>query len=255
MTSIIRLISIMKRLRDPQKGCPWDLAQTPQSLKEYILEEAHEVIEAIDQGDAQKIAEELGDLLLQIVFLAQIYSERGEFSLQEVAEKLIDKLERRHPHIFAQGQARDAEEVRRNWEQIKMAEKGKKSVVSDYPATMPALLTAKRISAQASTVGFDWHDATQAIDKVREETAELDREIAAGDLSRAEAELGDLLFATANVARLLKVNPEFALSRTNRKFIRRFRAIEAEIRHRGGDIGQTPLAEMEEIWERAKREE
>ncbi len=255
MTSIVRLIATMKRLRDPQKGCPWDLAQTPDSLKEYILEETYEVLEAIDHGDPARIAEELGDLLLQIVFLAQIFSERGDFSIQDVAERLNEKLVRRHPHIFAQGQARDAEEVRRNWEQIKMAEKGKRSVVSDYPAAMPALLTAGRISAQASTVGFDWNDPRQALEKVREETAELDHEIEAGDLSRAEAEIGDLLFATANVARLLKVNAEFALGLTNQKFVRRFRTIEDEIRSRGDQIETTPLAEMEEIWNRVKREE
>ena len=168
----------MKKLRHPRRGCPWDLKQTPASLKEYILEEAHELIEAIDGGDAAAVKEELGDLLLQIVFLAQIAEENGQFSIRDVAAGIGEKLVRRHPHIFGDVQVADADEVKANWEQIKIAEKNKQSVISDYPSSMPSLLLANRIASQAAGVGFDWDDAAKALDKVSEEIAELRAEIA-----------------------------------------------------------------------------
>ena len=168
---------------------------------------------------------------------------------------ITDKLVRRHPHIFGSVKVADADEVKANWEQIKIAEKNKLSVISDYPPSMPSLLLANRIASQASGVGFDWDDAAKALDKVSEEVAELRAEIAGNRRHEAEDEIGDLLFAVANVARLLQINPEFALSRANRKFTRRFRFIEAELRKQGKDIAAASLAEMEELWQRAKTEE
>lgn len=252
MKEFDRLVHIMAKLRHPQTGCPWDLAQTPETLKEYVVEESYELLETIDEQDPQKMREELGDLLLQIVFLARIAEEQGAFSIREVADTICDKLVLRHPHIFGDKTVKDADEVKSNWEAIKMKEKRKTSILSDYPDAMPALLTAKRLASQASTVGFDWNDAMTAFEKIDEETAELRREIQADDKARAEEEIGDLLFAVANVARLLGVNPEFALQKTNKKFTRRFRYIEAELRAQGRDIRETSLEEMERLWQQAK---
>jgi len=255
MNEFSRLVEIMKKLRHPRSGCPWDLQQTPGSLKEYVLEEAHELIEAIDGGDSAAVREELGDLLLQIVFLAQIAEEGKQFSIRDVAAAIADKLVRRHPHIFGPVKVGSADEVKANWEKIKIAEKNKPSVISDYPSSMPSLLLANRIASQASGVGFDWDDAGKALDKVAEEIGELRAEIGEGRLHEAENEIGDLLFAVANVARLLKINPEFALSRTNKKFTRRFRFIEEELRKQGRDIARVSLEEMEGLWQRSKEQE
>jgi tetrapyrrole methylase family protein/MazG family protein len=254
MKEFSMLVRIMKKLRHPRRGCPWDLKQTPATLKEYILEEAHELIEAIDSGDADAVREELGDLLLQIVFLARIAEESGQFTIRDVAAGIADKLVRRHPHIFASVKVSGADEVKANWEQIKIAEKNKLSVISDYPPSMPSLLLANRIASQASGVGFDWDDAGKALDKVTEEIAELRAEIADNRQRQAEGEIGDMLFAVANVARLLKINPEFALARTNKKFTRRFRFIETELRKQGKDVSGASLQEMEDLWNRAKEE-
>jgi MazG family protein len=247
------LIRIMQKLRRPRGGCPWDLAQTPQTLKEFVLEEAHELVEAIDGGRDEEIKEELGDLLLQIVFLARLAEEKKKFSIRDVIATISEKLVRRHPHIFADVKVNGADEVKANWEKIKIAEKNKESVISDYPPAMPALLLANRIASQASGVGFDWGDAEKAFAKVDEEIGELRAEIRAGDAAQLEDEIGDLLFAVANVARLLKVNPEFALARTNKKFTVRFRYMEAELKNSGRDIRATTLAELNALWEQAKR--
>ena len=244
----------MATLRRPGRGCPWDLEQTPESLKDYILEEAHELIEAIDHGREAEIKEELGDLLLQIVFLARMAEEKKKFSIRDVITGLSEKLVRRHPHIFAKATVNGADEVKANWERIKMAEKSKASVISDYPPTMPALLLANRIASQASGVGFDWNDAGKAFGKIDEEMAELRAEMRAGRMDEAENEIGDLLFAVANVARLLKINPEFALARTNKKFTGRFRFIEAELKKQGRDIRQATPQDMDELWQRSKAE-
>lgn len=254
MKEFSRLVGIMKKLRHPRRGCPWDLKQTPASLKEYVLEEAHELIEAIDGGDADAVREELGDLLLQIVFLAQLAEEEDKFSIGDVISGISEKLVRRHPHIFGSVRVSGADEVKANWEKIKIAEKNKQSVISDYPSSMPSLLLANRIASQAAGVGFDWDDAGKAFAKVAEEIEELRVEIAEKRLHEAEDEIGDLLFAVANVARLLKINPEFALARTNKKFTRRFRFIEAELKKQGKDIADVSLPEMEALWQRAKKE-
>jgi MazG family protein len=252
MKEFSKLVRIMKKLRHPRRGCPWDLAQSPQTLKEYVLEEAHELIEAIDRGRDEEIKEELGDLLLQIVFLSRLAEEKNNFSIHDVVAGISEKLIRRHPHIFGQTKVNGADEVKANWEKIKIAEKNKQSVISDYPPTMPSLLLANRIASQASGVGFDWNDAGKAIAKVDEEIEELRAEIRAGRLHEAENEIGDLLFAVANVARLLKINPEFALARTNKKFTSRFRFIEEELKKRGQDIRNTTLAELDALWNQAK---
>jgi MazG family protein len=252
MKEFAKLVRIMKKLRHPRRGCPWDLAQTPESLKEYILEEAHELIEAIDRGQAAEIKEELGDLLLQIVFLAQLAEEKNQFSVRDVIATISEKLVRRHPHIFGRAKVNGADEVKANWEQIKIAEKNKQSVISDYPLTMPSLLLANRIASQASGVGFDWNDAEKAFAKIDEEIEELRAEIRTGRVHEVEDEIGDLLFAVANVARLLKINPEFALARTNKKFTSRFRFIESELKKRGQDIRNTTLAELDALWDQAK---
>jgi tetrapyrrole methylase family protein/MazG family protein len=252
MKEFTKLVRIMAKLRHPRRGCPWDLAQSPQTLKEYILEEAHELLEAIDNGRDGEIKEELGDLLLQIVFLARMSEEKNQFSVRDVITAITEKLVRRHPHIFAQVQVSGAAEVKANWEQIKIAEKNKASVISDYPPTMPSLLLANRIAAQASGVGFDWNDAEKAFSKIDEETEELRAEIRAGQTDKIANEIGDLLFAVANVARLLKINPEFALAGTNKKFTSRFRYIESELKKRGRDIRDTTLAELDDLWNQAK---
>jgi MazG family protein len=244
----------MKRLRHPRRGCPWDLAQNPGTLKDYVLEEAHELLEAIDRGRPDEIREELGDLLLQVVFLARLAEERGQFTIRDVAASIGDKLTRRHPHIFGRVRVDGPGQVKANWEKIKIAEKNKQSVISDYPSTMPSLLLANRIAAQVSGVGFDWDDAEKALAKVDEEIAELRAELRAGRDAAAANEIGDLLFAVANVARLLAVNPEFALARANKKFTDRFRFMEGELKKQGRDIRQATLQEMDELWQKAKKE-
>lgn len=253
MKEFNRLVRIMERLRHPRTGCPWDLRQTPDSLKDYLLEETYELIDAIDARQPSDIQEELGDLLLQIIFIAQIEKEAGHFAIQDVLSGICDKLVSRHPHIFARTRVKDAEEVKRNWERIKMKEKNKSSIISDYPDRMPALLTAVRISSQASEAGFDWNDALQALEKVKEEILELEKEIRLRRSQEAEQEMGDLLFALANVSRLLRINAEFALQKANRKFTERFRYIEKELKKQGKDPHSSDLAEMERLWDQAKR--
>jgi len=252
MQQINRLLEIMNRLRDRDCGCPWDLKQTGSSLRDYILEEAYELIDAIDSGSIDAIREELGDLLLQVVFLSRIHDEQGEFDFEAVARTIADKLVSRHPHIFGDTSVNGADEVKRNWEKIKMSEKKKRSILSEYPETMPALLTAARISSQAASVGFDWPNARQALDKVREELDELEKELDQPDDLAVTQEFGDLLFALVNVARLLRINSEFALRRSTEKFIRRFRFIEETIANSGKTLQESNPEEMEMLWTKAK---
>jgi MazG family protein len=254
MKELNKLIKIMKRLRNPVNGCPWDRKQTTYSLREYVLEEAHELVEAIGADSVEKQKEELGDLLLQIVFLSQLHREKGNFSLRDVAAAINRKLIQRHPHIFGDTTVHTAEEVRQNWEKIKKKTKKKASILSDYPDRMPALSHAKRLAEQASSVGFDWDDPLGALEKVEEEVAELKKEIRAGDPGKMEEEIGDLLFAVANVARLAYINPEFALKSTNKKFVTRFRYIEEQLKEQGKDIEETGMDEMEALWQKAKKQ-
>jgi len=252
MKEFNKLVKIMKQLRNPSSGCPWDRKQTGHSLREYILEEAHELVEAIEIDSIEKQKEELGDLLLQIVFLSQLHREKNHFTIRDVLDTINQKLIRRHPHIFGDVTVQSAEEVKQNWEKIKKKEKKKKSILSDYPAAMPALSHAKRVADQASGVGFDWADPLGALEKVEEEAAELKKALQADQREKVEEEIGDILFAVANVARLAHINPEFALKNANKKFVARFRYIEEQLRKQGKDINETGMAEMDALWEESK---
>lgn len=251
MSDFSKLTDMMTRLRDPEKGCPWDLVQTPQTLKAYILEEAYEVVEAIDQGDPKAICEELGDLLFQIVFQAQIHRETGHFDVSEVINNIAQKMERRHPHVFGNGSAQTPEEVKATWEVIKREEKGEKSSVLDgTPRSLPALLRAWRITQKASSVGFDWDRPAQVMEKVREEVGEL--EDAMDDPDAAFHEIGDLLFAIVNLARHLEINSEEALKKATDRFEKRFQFITDSLRGDGRSPEDTDLEELESLWKEAK---
>jgi MazG family protein len=253
--AIDRLIGIMARLRSPG-GCPWDLEQTLPSLRPYVLEETYEVLEAIDAGDVPGHREELGDLLLQIVFQARIREEEGAFGFAEVADAISDKLVSRHPHVFGDRQVKDAAEVLTQWAELKREEKKRKgggqSALEGVPREMPALARADRLTEKASRIGFDWPDAAGARAKVAEELAELDEVMAQGDPARIEAELGDTLFALANLARKLGVAPEEALRATTGRFIRRFTHVEEGLARQGIAPGDASLVEMDRLWEEAK---
>jgi MazG family protein len=253
--AIERLIGIMERLRGPQ-GCPWDREQTLKTLRPYVLEETYEVLEAIDAGDAREHCAELGDLLLQIVFQAQLRKEEGAFEFADVADAISDKLVSRHPHVFGDSEAKDAEAVLRQWAALKREENRKKgggeSVLEGVPREMPALARADRLTEKASRIGFDWPDAAGARGKLAEELGELDEAIATGDREHLEHELGDALFALANLARKLDVPPEEALRGALARFVFRFTHIERELARRGVGHGQATLAEMDAIWEEAK---
>jgi len=253
-----RLVDIMARLRGPD-GCPWDLKQTHRSLKPYLIEEGYEVLEAVDAGDDRELCEELGDLLLQIAFHAQIASEEGRFDLDQIAGAIAEKLIRRHPHIFGDITVESAEEVLTNWEAIKSAEKEEKgadtSVLSGVPRHLPALLRARRIQDRAAKVGFEWAHAGEAAEKAREEVTEFLEARKEGDSERVAEELGDLLFALVNVARYSKICPEEALTGTIQKFLTRFRYIEDELRRLGTDAQDATIEQMDQLWEAAKRAE
>jgi MazG family protein len=250
-----RLLAIMEKLRGPD-GCPWDREQTLRSLRPYVLEETYEVLEAIDSGDPREHCEELGDLLLQIVFQAQLAKEEGRFDFADVAEAISGKLVSRHPHVFGDADAKDSEAVLRQWAALKREEKkargGGESVLEGVPREMPALARADRLTEKASRIGFDWPDAAGARAKVAEEIAELDEAMAAGDASAVEHELGDVLFAVANLSRKLGVAPEEALRGTVGRFITRFGHVERELARRGIPHGEATLAQMDAIWDEAK---
>ncbi len=251
------LVAVMARLRDPETGCPWDREQTPTTLKKYILEEAYEVLEAVDAGDPAKLAEELGDLLLQVVFQAQLAAETQQFDIGDVTQAIVEKLIRRHPHVFGDLSVADTDEVLRNWERIKRTEKGyedRTSLLDGIPAGLPALMRALEVSKRVVKVGFEWPEVSQVLDKVEEELAELRAEIQLGQTERAQEELGDLLFTLVNVARQLKIDPEEALRQMTHRFAARFRHIEQYAGEQGKAVSDLPLAEMEAVWQAAKRE-
>jgi len=252
LDSIKELIEVMKTLRS-ENGCPWDKEQNHISLKPYLIEEAYEVIDAIDKANDEELKEELGDLLLQIIFHAQIAAEEGRFNIYDVAATIVDKLKRRHPHVFGDAKVSGTDEVLSNWEIIKKSE-GKESVLEGLPASLPALLKARRIQEKVSRVGFDWSDAKGAIEKLEEEIGELKRCIENGKQVEIEEEIGDILFSVVNVARLLKVDAEGALRKTIDKFISRFRYIESEIKKRGDrKIEEYSIEELDEMWEDSKK--
>lgn len=253
---IVRLVRIMAILRSPQ-GCPWDHKQTLQTLKNHLVEESHEVLDAIDSGDRAKLCDELGDLLLQVVFQAQLCAEEGAFTFDDVANAIVEKLIRRHPHVFGDVSVNGADEVLRNWEEIKKTEKGgePRSALEGVPKSLPALHRAHLIQKRAARVGFDWKDAGGPLDKLDEEIAELREAARAGDEVRIRDELGDLLFSLVNVSRFLGHNPEETLHESVGKFTRRFQAIEDALLRDGKKMSDQTLAQLDEIWNRVKAAE
>lgn len=261
------LIEIMAALRTPVTGCPWDLEQTHRSIAPYVIEEAHEVVDAIERDDMVDLPDELGDLLLQVVFHAQMAREAGRFDFGDVVEHITGKMIRRHPHVFGDADARDAGMVKEAWGRIKAEEKAGKaaakraagietparSLLDDVPVAMPGLMRAVKLQEKAAKVGFDWDNASQVIAKVREELAEIETEIASGSpADRLEDEIGDVLFAVANLARHVKIDPDQALRRTNTKFRQRFGVIEETLAADGRRLEDASLDEMEAIWQAAK---
>jgi MazG family protein len=253
------LVDVVARLRGPG-GCPWDREQTPESLRPCLLEECYEVLDAIDRGEPAALREELGDLLLQVVFQAQVAAEADRFTIEDVIADVVRKMVRRHPHVFADATVADSAEVLRNWSRIKAAERAQRgaadpSVLSGLPAALPALHAAARLGEKAARVGFDWPSPGAALAKVREEVAELEEALASREPGRVEHELGDLLFAIASVARLADQSPEMALRQALARFARRFRAIEAAVRRSGRDVHDLTAEELEARWVEAKRSE
>lgn len=245
-----QILWIMDRLRSPADGCPWDLEQTPASLRGYLLEETYELLEALDAGDLGGVREELGDLLFQVVFHARIAEDEGRFHLGDAATGIARKLFRRHPHVFSTAEVADAAEVASNWQELKKRE-GRGSAMDGVPAELPALLRAQRVQEKAAALGFDWPDARGPLAKLREELAELEVELSAGDVRKSEEELGDLLFSVVNLARHQGIDAEAALRGAAAKFARRFRQVEAG----GGDLRALGLEELDRRWEAAKERE
>ncbi len=239
----------MRRLRAPG-GCPWDREQTFETLRRYTLEEAYEVVQAIDDGDREALRGELGDLLLQVVFLSQLGSEEGVFEAADVAHAISDKLERRHPHVFGSTEVADADEVVRNWEVIKQQERARGSLLDDVPRSLPALERAQKLGKRAAQLGFDWEAAGSVLDKLREELEELQQAMCSEPPMRVEEELGDLLFAAASLSRHLRLSAEVGLNRASAKFERRFRELERGVQE--GRVG-TDLEQLEAEWQRIKR--
>ena len=254
-SSFEELVEVMVRLRG-EGGCPWDREQTHASLKPYLVEEVYEVLEALDRADDAELRRELGDVLLQVVFHAQIASEEGRFSIEEVCRAIVDKLIRRHPHIFGETQVEGAEQVVTNWERIKQAERQEEdkpdSVLEGVPRQLPSLLRAQRIQHKAARVGFDWKELDGPLGKVEEEFGELRRACQGGTPQELEEEFGDLLFALVNTSRFLKIDAEEALRGAVDKFERRFRAVEAIFRARGRQLQECTLEEMDEVWDQVK---
>lgn len=254
-SAFARLVDIMATLRGPD-GCPWDREQTPDTLKPYLIEETYEVLEALEAKDLPAFKEELGDLLLQIVFHSQLMAEAGVFTVDDVAQAIADKLVRRHPHVFGDVKVKDADEVVQNWAKIKAKEKiGKadRSVLAGVPSGAPALIQAQRLGEKAARVGFDWTSATAVFEKVEEETRELAATLPTQDGEQQEHELGDLLFALTSLARHLNLDAETALRKAGKRFNDRFRYIETRLAQNGEDIHDTSTSRLEELWQEAKQ--
>jgi XTP/dITP diphosphohydrolase len=256
LTALQNLIEVVAQLRSPQGGCPWDLAQTPQSLIPYIIEEAYEVVDALETGDETAIAEELGDLLLQVVLQAQIALEYQQFSLATVAQKITEKLIRRHPHVFGSVEVESVDQVRDNWEKIKAEEKGEpheaqslSAKLSRYARQLPPLLAGMKISKKAAGVGFEWDNIEGVWQKFHEEVGEFEEALQQGDQAHQQAELGDILFVLINLARWYDLDPEAALRGTNHRFVKRFSQVEQACDHPLSDYS---LAELEALWQQAK---
>lgn len=255
LADIARLLDVMHRLRGPG-GCPWDREQTPASLRPYVLEEAYEVVEAIESGDPAALREELGDLLLQVVFQAEIAAEGGAFHIGDVAAGIAEKLVRRHPHVFADATVRDAAEVVRNWQRLKAVERtsgGRRRVGEGVPRTLPALARAQAVGARLAQHGFDWPDARAVLDKVEEERAELAEAVARGDRSAAIRELGDLLLTLSSLARHLETDAETALRDATGRLLQRFAHVEAMVDAAGRRLEDLDAGERDRLWAEAKR--
>ena len=257
---ISRLIEIMAHLRADDGGCPWDREQTFATIAPYTIEEAYEVADAIERGDLNDLREELGDLLFQVIFHARMAQEAGAFDFADVARAISDKMVRRHPHVFGGEGARTASEQTLAWEAIKAKERATKSSVAvslldHVPTSLPALTRAVKLSRRAAGVGFVWPSVHEVVEKLHEEVAELEVELAGGDLAKARDELGDVLFVIANLARTLEIDPEDALRATNAKFVRRFQFIERRLAQAGSSPAQSDLAEMDGLWNAAKAAE
>ncbi|MDY6948344.1 MAG: nucleoside triphosphate pyrophosphohydrolase [Pseudomonadota bacterium] len=257
--AIQRLLGIMARLRDPQRGCPWDLQQSFESIAPYTVEEAYEVADAIERDDLPSLRDELGDLLFQVVFHSQLASEQGAFDFDDVANAICDKMERRHPHVFGDASIDSADAQTVAWEELKRRERAEKnagaaaaSVLDDVPMALPALTRANKLGKRAAQVGFEWSDVHGAIEKLDEEIAEFKAEVVGGQPERLAAELGDVLFCVVNICRYLKIDPELALKRTNASFERRFRYVERGLAARGKTPQQATLAEMDQLWDEGK---
>ena len=274
LTAIDRLIAIMTMLRDKQHGCPWDLEQTIKSLLPYTLEEVYEVADAIENNDLVELEDELGDLLFQVIFYAQIAKEQGAFDFQDIATAITDKLVRRHPHVFPDGDVEkfgiqqdiSAQQVVVNWEAIKELEREEKSkkggkqvaqevesILDDLPRALPAMERARKLQKRAAQVGFDWVEIAPVLEKLKEEVAEFEEALARGDLERMSDELGDVLFATINLARHSKIEPEVALRSTNQRFETRFKWIEAALSQQDKVFKDANLEELDALWDQAKK--
>ena len=253
--AFVRLVEIMATLRGPT-GCPWDREQTPDTLKPYLIEETYEVLEALEAQDLHAFQEELGDLLLQIVFHSQLMAEAGVFTIDDVAQAIGDKLVRRHPHVFGDVKVKDAGEVIQNWAKIKAQEKSGKadrSVLAGVPHGAPALIQAQRLGEKAARVGFDWTSAEAVFEKVQEEVQEVSATLPTQDTTQQEHELGDVLFALTSLARHLNLDAETALRKANKRFSDRFRYIETQLAQQGEDIYHTSPERLEELWQEAKQ--
>lgn len=264
---IAGLIAIMAALRTPGTGCPWDLEQDFASIAPYTIEEAYEVADAIQRGDWLDLKDELGDLLLQVVFHARIAQEQGTFTFDDVVEAISSKMIRRHPHVFGERRNWTPDEVKASWNHIKLDEKAERKaarqaaggtteptgLLSDVPAVMPPLARAVKLQETAGTVGFDWNNPKSVLAKMREELDEIEAALEAGDKAQMSDEIGDMLFAVSNLARHLQIDPDMALSGTNAKFIRRFTYIEAQLAAKGRTLSSSSLSEMDELWDEAKR--
>lgn len=253
MKEFEELLKIITVLLDPKNGCPWDLKQTPETLRPHMIEEVYEISEAIELNDAELLKEELGDLLLHIVFQCKIAEQDEQFSIKDVIAKINEKMKRRHPHIFGDISVKTAEEVEHNWEKIKRKEKAhRNSILEGLPKSLPALIKARRIQSKAATVGFDWENVTDTFAKLKEELLEFEHELEKNDAKKMKEEIGDLIFALVNVARKLDIDPEFALELTTKKFMRRFAYIEKTLKE---NLFSSNLTEMENLWQKAKDEE
>ena len=247
------LLALMTRLRAPG-GCPWDREQKMEDLRPFIIEEAYEVTHAIDAGDRDSLREEVGDMLLQAVFVSEIAREEGSFDIHDAIEAIHDKLVRRHPHVFADVIANDAETVLSNWEKLKSEERAakKEGILSGVPTSLPALLKAQRLTEKAARIGFDWRRDADVLEKLDEEVGELREEVGAGDRERLADEIGDILFTIVNLARRFEVDAENALQRSNAKFTRRFEHVESSLRASGTSFEEASLEEMDRLWDEAK---